>query len=659
MSIRSLAASAALSTLALAPALTPAAHATAWRITAGFAEPTKLANTLSQIDAADLAIKTWAVDPAGNWIIVDGADKVHHAAAFEPNLAFATKLNIALGNDVEAIACAGNNVCALVHENGIVTNGTLPSGLVARVDAWHDNGWAIRGMALTASGWILLGPGNVVAASGVGNDLPAAAFERTVTRRDVVDVAIGPNGRWLLYQGLNPMYQGLDATARYWVELGARNAMDWDKVLLGPGGGFALYRQADEDFVPDLADPSEAVEHALGDGDVTLWQRMADAGVPGLAIAIIEDGKVETTRGYGTRTAGLQRPVLAKTPFDLASLSKYVGAITTLAVLADLGGQVTLQTALTTLPNLQTMNGWIARGQAQNPAQGFANLLLLPTMPAITLEQLLSHTAGITTGGSTPVRASLADPSVSTLDWLSGWACSVGPCDWSAGQTVWFDPTLNQSGVTPTAPGNQLAYSSHGYLVVQAALEDLTGLPAATLVEDYVLEPMGLVDTTARFPFSASFEARVATQHGAGGPAELTYHPWLLAGGLVGSAKDYAELMLITLNDGVASNGAVILSQQDARNIRSARRFGTLRFSWGLGVDFDTTAGASIASGDAFHHSGMHPGLTDTYMCGRAADRSGIVILMNAELGDASGDLRDEILDAFIAAKGWTDEDCR
>src|SRR5687768_14692267 len=70
--------------------------------------------------------------------------------------------------------------------------------------------------------------------------------------------------------------------------------------------------------------------------DARVEQIRAAVGVPGLAVTIVEDGKVSLARGYGVRKLGESAPVDADTIFQLGSVGK---AFTTaaLAVLVDRG----------------------------------------------------------------------------------------------------------------------------------------------------------------------------------------------------------------------------------------------------------------------------------------------------------------------------------
>lgn len=72
------------------------------------------------------------------------------------------------------------------------------------------------------------------------------------------------------------------------------------------------------------------------DLDVRVQTAMASHGVPGMSIAIVEDGKVVMTKGYGVRKLGSPERVDADTIFPTGSTGKAITAAA-LAVLVDDG----------------------------------------------------------------------------------------------------------------------------------------------------------------------------------------------------------------------------------------------------------------------------------------------------------------------------------
>ena len=95
-----------------------------------------------------------------------------------------------------------------------------------------------------------------------------------------------------------------------------------------------------------VASPATSVEALplARDFDVREFEALAqalvrDQRVPGLAMAIVHDGKVLSSEGYGITDTGAAEPVGAHTVFRLASLSKgFAGTITGLT--AEVGSSV-------------------------------------------------------------------------------------------------------------------------------------------------------------------------------------------------------------------------------------------------------------------------------------------------------------------------------
>src|SRR3954471_3278836 len=72
------------------------------------------------------------------------------------------------------------------------------------------------------------------------------------------------------------------------------------------------------------------------DIDAVVQRAMTTFEVPGISLAIVKDGKVVVSKGYGVRALGQPAPVDAKTLFGIASNTKVFTA-TALGILADEG----------------------------------------------------------------------------------------------------------------------------------------------------------------------------------------------------------------------------------------------------------------------------------------------------------------------------------
>lgn len=175
-----------------------------------------------------------------------------------------------------------------------------------------------------------------------------------------------------------------------------------------------------------------------------------DAGIPGAAIAVVEDGRIVHEHGTGVADDS-GRPVTAQTPFVIGSLAK---SLTALAVgqLAERG-----------LVNLDApVRRYVPEFAVADPtASG-----------AITVRQLLNQTSGIPTSVGT---AELSSPAT-TLD---GQVRALRTVDLAS------------------APGVAFAYSNANYVVLGRLIELVSGQSYEAYLQDTVAGPLGMVHTTS------------------------------------------------------------------------------------------------------------------------------------------------------------------
>jgi beta-lactamase class C len=96
-------------------------------------------------------------------------------------------------------------------------------------------------------------------------------------------------------------------------------------LALAPGLGFAAAAPATKDFSAEAREIERLAERVV-----------AQSRIPGLAMAIVEDGKVVSLRGYGVVDSKAGQPVGTDTVFRVASLSKaFAGTLS--AMLVDEG----------------------------------------------------------------------------------------------------------------------------------------------------------------------------------------------------------------------------------------------------------------------------------------------------------------------------------
>ncbi|MBN2507422.1 MAG: beta-lactamase family protein [Verrucomicrobia bacterium] len=207
------------------------------------------------------------------------------------------------------------------------------------------------------------------------------------------------------------------------------------------------------------AEPDRSVATAF---DREMREFMRPRRIPGGALAVVKDRRLVYARGYGWADRDEQIPVQTTSRFRIASLSKPITAVAVLR-LAELD-KLHLETRVLDLLSL--------------PPVIEPDAKVDPRWAAITVRQLLHHTAGFDTR-KTP------DPMFRSREiaHIVGVPCPPAPRDivrYMLGRPLDFDP------------GTAHAYSNFGYCVLGRVIEAASGTPYETWVREHVLAPMGI-----------------------------------------------------------------------------------------------------------------------------------------------------------------------
>jgi CubicO group peptidase (beta-lactamase class C family) len=328
----------------------------------------------------------------------------------------------------------------------------------------------------------------------------------------------------------------------------------------------------------------------------SLVDRMQRYGVPGVSIAVVDDGEVAWAAGYGTAQA--------TTLFQAASISKAVAAVAVLALVE--AGDLDLDADVN-----RFLRSWQLPPSEHTAAQ------------PVTLRHLLSHTAGTTVPGF-PGYA-VGSPVPATVDVLRGAAGAKTPAVESFAR-----------------PGTVAQYSGGGSTVVQQMLVDVTGRSFEALVDDLVLRPFGMIDSGYEQPLPAHRQHRAAVGHGASGapvPGGFHVYPELQAAGLWTTAIDLARWIVGVQRVLGGWRGGPI-SPEMAKLMVTPVGLGP----FGLGPELGGEGGLR-----RFGHSGANEGFR-SQMDGLVERPVGGVVLTNADNGTT---LCAEVRKAFAAEYGW------
>lgn len=215
---------------------------------------------------------------------------------------------------------------------------------------------------------------------------------------------------------------------------------------------------------------------------------MDSGAVTGLQIAIVADGKLAWTRGFGVRSAETEAPVDEGTVFEAASLSKPVFAYGVLKLVDQ--GVIDLDTPL--------FRYWAYEDAAHDERY-----------KKITARMALSHTPG-----------------------FPNWRPRDGQL------TINFEP------------GSKFSYSGEGFVFLQRVVEHLTGEPLNVFMKRTVLDPLGM--TRSSYVWEDGFADNHAVPHTSIGTAIDKQFPegsGNAAASLHTTASDFARFM-ITIMEG-------------------------------------------------------------------------------------------------------------
>ncbi|RFP08123.1 serine hydrolase [Duganella sp. BJB475] len=331
---------------------------------------------------------------------------------------------------------------------------------------------------------------------------------------------------------------------------------------------------------------AEPAPSTLAELDQRLEKMFVQRGIPGAALALVEDGKIVLLKGYGVADKASGERVTPDTIFRAASISKSFTSIGIMQLVDS--GKLKLDARLADLaPEIRFNNPW----EQSDP---------------VRLVHLLEHTTGW--------------PDISTRVELQN-----GP-DWSVRRGVEF---ASPEYVSRWRPGQFAVYANAGPAVAGYVLEKVAGQDFAAFERDHVLRPMGMA--SADFTLTPELAAKLAKSYAPDG-APTPYQHIIMppSGSLATSVRELSRLVLFFVGKGTV-DGHRILSPQAVERIEHgesslAARAG-LDAGYGLGNFPLSETGASFRG-----HNGEIDSFTSVYGYS-TAQGSGYVVLANGGEG--------------------------
>ena len=357
---------------------------------------------------------------------------------------------------------------------------------------------------------------------------------------------------------------------------------------------------------------------AKGSSDLDAWVKRAMTvfQVPGIALAVVKDGKIVEAKGYGVRKLGEDASVNPETLFGIASNTKAFTA-TALGLLVEEGKIEWDAPVIRYLPSFVMWDSWVTR--------------------QLTVRDLLVHRSGLGLG---------------------------------AGDLLWWPPSnytrkeviQKIQFIQPaTSFRNAYAYDNVLYIVAGEVIEAVSGKTWEQFVTERILKRVGMTNSNVLHS-AAGAGSNSASPHA---PVEGVVRPIQPfasdttnpAGGINSNAEDMAKWMMVLLAQGKLPDGTSLFSQETWKELTSMvvpiprepqpPELAALNFNfYGYALGFYV---ADYRGHKLVMHTGGLPGYVSRVLL--IPDMSlGVAVLTNQESRDAYDSIALHIVDEYLNA---------
>jgi CubicO group peptidase (beta-lactamase class C family) len=392
------------------------------------------------------------------------------------------------------------------------------------------------------------------------------------------------------------------------------------------------------------ADPAGLAPQRAARIDNILQRYTDENRIAGAVALVLRDGKpvYEKAAGWSDREAG--RKMTTDTIFRIASQTKAITSAVILSLVEE--GKIGINEPVGHfIPSFTKTTVAVA---------DLSGVTTVPAKRAITIHDLLTHTAGISYG---------TDRAIAPLYEAKGLGPAAGNGWYTADKDEPICDTMERLGTLPfvAQPGERYVYG-YNTDILGCVAEKASGMSLADLVRDRITGPLGLKDT--RFYIPAAERNRLAAVYasapgdgkavrapegskGQGSYVDGPRKSFAGGAGLTSTARDYARFLEMVRRGGEL-DGVRVLGPRTAQ-LMTTNQSGTLHSTTGLGFGYgfetvDRYGASLMAEVGAFGWGGAYG---TKY---QVDPKSKLVIVLMIQLMPNSSDIQDKFMTAVYQA---------
>jgi CubicO group peptidase (beta-lactamase class C family) len=367
-------------------------------------------------------------------------------------------------------------------------------------------------------------------------------------------------------------------------------------------------------------EPSKSPPPSVGPCRTDLGPALASVGAPGLAAAIVKNGKLVCASGAGFANVEEKRPVTPDTLFLWASVSKTIVATSVMQLFDE--GKLALD---------------------DDVSRYLPFSVRVPSCPGtpVTIRHLLTHTSSIVDRDAVLAAEQTigSDSKVPLLDFVESYLTPGGS-------------RYSKSSFTSVCPGTKYAYSNVGATLLGAIVQSVAKAPFEQITQERIFAPLGMNETAwhladldlghVAMPYVAS--ATGFTAYGQYGEPDFP------DGMMRTSVVQLARFLAMNAQLG-EYGGAQLIAKTTAEEMRR-KQIPSIDDTQGL-IWYYASFGSS--STNVIGHNGSDDGASSN-MFYDPASGAGVVLVANADWNDDNDQspAADALMDALFAeAKGY------